>query len=106
MPKLSAPSVRAIPTATERRSPTRREYAESLPRARVNRFCAVNPEISDAEAEFGAAMDRYKRSTGRWHPEPADIVVVLHELGYRRGSRRIRMATALLDAAELGKLLD
>jgi tRNA U54 and U55 pseudouridine synthase Pus10 len=69
--------------ATERRVGERR--------AKVNRRRQIDPttcerDYSDAELEFMHAMDLYKRSSGRMFPTCSEVLEVLRDLGYEKGS--------------------
>ena len=44
----------------------------------------VDPEYSPEEAEFLAAMDRYKRVNQRPYPTWREVLAVVRSLGYRR----------------------
>lgn len=42
--------------------------------------CALTAD----EIEFGKAMHQYKRRTGRLNPSYAEVLAVIHSLGYRK----------------------
>ena len=41
-------------------------------------------DVTDEEAEFGRALDRYKRENHRLFPTYGEILAVAHAMGYRR----------------------
>lgn len=68
-----------------------KEGREALPerRTKVERRRQIDPttcerDYGEAEVEFMAAMDNYKRRSGRQFPTWSEVLEVLHSLGYRK----------------------
>lgn len=55
--------------------------ASTLPTARG--------DVTDAEAEFGHAIDRYKRLNRRPYPTYGEILAVLVALGYKQDAEKV-----------------
>lgn len=60
-------------------------------RVKVNRRRQIDPttcerDYTDEEVEFMRAMDEYKRASGRMFPTCSEILEVLRNLGYVKGS--------------------
>lgn len=60
-------------------------------RAKVNRRRQIDPttcerDYTNDEIEFMQALDAYKRSSGRMFPTCSEILEVIRDLGYSRGS--------------------
>ena len=75
----------AIPTATERRSGTRRGPG-TKPIASRNRFFSslTKNDYTNDQIEFMTALDAYKRSEGKPFPTCSEVLDVVLALGYRK----------------------
>ena len=79
-------------TTSERRkkkAPVKVERRKLVRRKKVVRRRQIDPttcerEYTPEELEFMAALDAYKRSSGRMFPTCSEILEVLRDLGYER----------------------
>jgi hypothetical protein len=80
------------PVAVERRQLERRE--------KVSRRRQIDPttcerEYTPEEVEFMNALDEYKRKSGRMFPTCSEVLEVIRDLGYVKGTPVISTATAI-----------
>ena len=69
------------PVATERRQ---LELREKVSRRRQIDPTTCERDYSDDEIEFMAALDQYKRTSGRMFPTCSEILEVFKSLGYQK----------------------
>ena len=77
------------PDRRKKQEPVKVEQRKLERRKKVVRRRQIDPttcerEYTDDELEFMAALDAYKRSSGRMFPTCSEILEVLRDLGYER----------------------